>query len=139
MRIDVGGAENPTRLMSHDWHTNNGATPWHPVHVQNGLIANGPWALQVVQAGRYQITLWRWPEAQQRAMQCVRAAIEVAGVAAAADVLPSATHASFEVDLPAGPAMLRTKLVRATVAAVGGAAEPQEHGAYFASVRWLSK
>ena len=87
VRIDVGGAENPTRLMSHDWHTNNGATPWHPVHVQNGLIANGPWALQVVQAGRYQITLWRWPEAQQRAMQCVRAAIEVAGVAAAADVL----------------------------------------------------
>lgn len=135
VRIEVGGAENPAELMSHDWHTNDRGTPWHQNHVRNGFIGNGPWAVEVARAGRYEITLRRWPEQLDRSMNCAHASLAIGAVQVDKDVDPAATHATFLVDLPAGPAMLRTTLLRVAAKRGGG----KQHGAYFASVRALDR
>jgi arylsulfatase A-like enzyme len=133
VRIEIGGAENPAELMSHDWHTRDRGTPWHQNHVRNGHLGNGPWAIDVVRAGRYQITLRRWPAQLGRAMNCAHASLELGKVRVGKDVDPAETHATFVVDLPAGPTMLRTTLRRAAGKLGGG----KEHGAYFAAIRAL--
>ena len=131
VRIDLGGAESQTELMAHDWHSNNRGIPWHQSHVRAGRGGNGPWAIEVAQAGRYEITLRRWPKTLQRAMGCVHASLDIGKVHVACDLLPSMTHARFVVELPAGPAMLLTKLRQKSGQSAGGV----EHGAYFVSVR----
>jgi hypothetical protein len=96
--------------------------------VRNGYVSNGPWAVDVAAAGRYRVTLRRWPAVEARAMGCVEASIEVAGVRATKPVAGDDRSAVFEVTLPAGPTMLLTKLRRA---------DGEEHGAYFAEVERL--
>lgn len=128
VRIALGGKQNPTHLMSHDWHTNDKGTPWHQNHVRSGYVGNGPWAVDVAVAGRYRITLHRWPAHLGRAMKCTHAAIAIGDVRDARDLAPADTEAAFEVELPRGPAMLRTTLRRP---------DGKEHGAYFATVERL--
>ncbi|MDR8394554.1 arylsulfatase [Aliifodinibius sp. S!AR15-10] len=58
-RIKLGAKEaNPTWLNTHDIH---GMPRWLQDQVEVGLPANGYWAVEVVEAGRYEITLRRWP------------------------------------------------------------------------------
>ncbi len=135
VRVELGGAQTPSELMSHDWHTNDRGTPWHQNHVRNGYLGNGPWAVEVARAGRYEITLRRWPAQLDRAMKCVHASLTIGDVNVGKDVDPSATHATFLIDLPAGPAMLRTTL-RRQMEKGGGV---KEQGAYFASVRAVDR
>ncbi len=127
VRIGVGGAENPVALMSHDWHTQDQGVPWHQNHVRNGYVVNGPWAIDVEKAGKYQITLFRWPSHQERAMEVVYAAVAIAGESAEMEVSTEATNAVFHLRLAAGPTQLLTTLRRPDLV---------EHGAYFASVEW---
>ena len=126
VRIGLGGPVDPVELMSHDWHTGDRGVPWHQDHVTNGYVVNGPWAVEVVQPGAYEVTLRRWPAQLERGMDCVYASVQVAGRSAAMAVDPGATAATLRLELPAGPALLRTTLQRA---------DGTEHGAYFASVR----
>ena len=128
VRIGLGGPEDPVRLMSHDWHTEDRGTPWHQDHVRNGYVGNGPWAVEVERAGEYEIRLFRWPEHLARPMEAVHASIAIGEVERAVEIEPSATSADFTVRLPAGPAELWTTLRRES---------GEEHGAYFASVRRL--
>ena len=125
VRIAIGGAQNPTHLMSHDWHTEDKGTPWHQNHVRNGYVSNGPWAVDVAVPGRYRVTLRRWPAAEDRAMGCVRASIELGAVRVQKELQATDREAAFEVELPAGPALLLTTLRRQ---------DGKEHGAYFAEV-----
>ena len=125
VRIAVGGAENPVELMSHDWHTNDQGTPWHQNHVRRGFIGNGPWAVDIRESGRYDVTLRRWPAQLDRAMECVGAKVTVGGVEMECELEPSAKEATFRVTLAKGPAMLVTTLRRP---------DGKEHGAYFASI-----
>ena len=128
VRIGLGGDEDPTWLMSHDWHTNDQGTPWHQNHVRNGYVGNAPWAVDVSRPGEYEVTLWRWPAHLDRAMEVEHAALTLGGASAATDLEPTATHARFQLRLKPGPAEL-----------VGTLRRPDgvEHGAYFASVRRL--
>ncbi|MEM6570260.1 MAG: arylsulfatase [Planctomycetota bacterium] len=126
VHIHVGGAEDPVALMSHDWHTNDQGTPWHQNHVRNGYVGNGPWAVDVREAGRYEITLLRWPEHLERGMGATTAEIEIGGVERTMDIDPEAIRATFKVELPAGPTELLTTLTRT---------DGERHGAYFARVR----
>ena len=58
VRIGLGDdAENPAHLTCHDWHTDNGPVPWNQPSVARHPKANGFWAVDVKQAGRYEITL----------------------------------------------------------------------------------
>ena len=128
VRIAIGGAQNPTHLMSHDWHTEDKGTPWHQNHVRNGYVSNGPWAVDVAAAGRYRVTLRRWPAAEDRAMGCVRASLELGAVRAQKELRAADREATFEVELPAGQAFLLTTLRRE---------DGKEHGAYFAEIERL--
>ncbi|MFT5733306.1 MAG: arylsulfatase A-like enzyme [Planctomycetota bacterium] len=130
VRIGLGAAQANVPLMSHDWHEESGPTPWHQNHVRRGTVANGTWALNAEHEGDYEITLFRWPEQLERAMDVEHAAIQWTlpdGSIQRAEqsVEPRATRARFVVRLPAGPVDLRTTLRRP-----GG----EEHGAYFATV-----
>jgi arylsulfatase A-like enzyme len=52
--------QNPTRLMSHDWH--GAEVPWSQGTVRNGMQANGFWAVEIERDGTYQFELRRWPK-----------------------------------------------------------------------------
>ncbi len=130
VRIGVGGLEDPVELMSHDWHTEGAAVPWHQNHVRQGLVARGTWAIAVERSGEYEVTLRRWPAQLNRAMDCVRAAISVGGVEEAMEIGSSAISAVFRVRLAAGSTELSTTFRRSS---------GEEHGAYFASVRWIEQ
>jgi hypothetical protein len=130
VRIGVGGPQDPVPLMSHDWHTEDRGTPWHQDHVRNGTLGNGPWAIEVLRPGRYEVALYRWPAQLERAMDAVHASVSIGGASGELELEPSDTHASFRLVLPAGPTELATTLRRSDGA---------EHGAYFASVRWLGE
>ena len=59
-RIIIGTThENPSLLMSHDWHAEH-TPPWHQDHVRSGQISNGPWSLHVAESSDYEIKLYRW-------------------------------------------------------------------------------
>lgn len=60
--IVVGNpAENPTRLTCHDWMTDGEYPAWYQAMVREGSSVTGRWALRVERAGRYRISLRRWP------------------------------------------------------------------------------
>ncbi|MHC4908610.1 MAG: arylsulfatase [Planctomycetota bacterium] len=130
VRIGLGGAENPVRMMSHDWHTGDKGVPWHQNHVRSGIVANGPWAVDVARTGTYEVTLRRWPAHLERAMEIAHARIRIGATSAAMDVAPEATLARFRLELSAGPALCRATLVDA---------DGTERGAYFTSVRFVDE
>lgn len=61
-------AANPTQLTGHDWLTDGSMSPWNQVHIRSGKEAIGYWAVRVAQAGRYKISLRRWPQELSRAI-----------------------------------------------------------------------
>jgi len=68
-RIIVGHpSENPSRLTSHDWLTYDGTTPWNQGQIRRAQQGLGHWAIKVATAGRYRITLRRWPHATATAI-----------------------------------------------------------------------
>lgn len=61
-RIQIGNkAENPTVLTSHDWLTKAKMVPWNHSMIRSAPLTEGWWALNVAEAGKYRITLRRWP------------------------------------------------------------------------------
>jgi arylsulfatase A-like enzyme len=131
VRIGLGGDENPMTLYSHDWLM-PGVKPaaWHQKHVQRGDLINGAWAVDVKQAGNYEISLYRWPSYLDKAMDITKARLIIGDVESSQDVEKSATKATFIVKLNAGPAMLQTYLIRP---------DGKEHGAYFTEVKRLEE
>ncbi len=61
-------------------------------------------------------------------MKCTYARLKLGDIDVNKDVSPNATHARFELDLKAGPAMLQTWLTNE---------QGKEHGAYFVWVERL--
>ncbi|MFK7843940.1 MAG: arylsulfatase [Rhodothermales bacterium] len=129
VRIAVGNeAENPVEFMSHDWHTDNEAVPWHQRHVEAGLISNGYWAIDVEETGTYEVSLFRWPDQEDKAMEAQKARVRFNTLEATTTLSPEATEATFEVELNAGPATLQGWLTNE---------EGEEYGAYFVKVTKL--
>ncbi len=130
VRIDLGSdAQNPTRLMSHDWLTDDsGQCPWNQSHIRQGTLGNGPWAVNVVQDARYRFKLYRWPRHLNREMERTHARLTIAGHDVESKISSSQTFAAFDLDLKAGPAMLQTWLTRK---------DGKQHGAYFVWVERL--
>ena len=126
VRIGLGhAAENPVQLVSHDWHSDNGPVPWHQRHIESGLVANGFWAVDVEEAGTYEVKLTRWAAHLNRAMNVTDARIKMGEIEEEMTVSPADDAASFELELDAGPAMLQTWLTTA---------DGDERGAYFVEV-----
>jgi len=130
VRISLGSKAEPVTLLhSHDWHpTAGGNSPWHQNHVRNGFIGNGYWAVNVEQAGSYEVTLRRWPAQLDKPLEATMARVQVGEVSAELEVDAAATHASFKLDLPAGPARLQSWL---------SLPEGKQRGAFFVYIRRL--
>lgn len=61
-------AANPTQLTGHDWLTDGRISPWNQAHIRKGHTGVGYWAVRVAEAGRYKISLRRWPQELSRAI-----------------------------------------------------------------------
>jgi hypothetical protein len=142
VRIMVGAAgESPTRLTAHDWH---GGVPFDQDSVRRLPRLNAPWTLEVARPGRYCFTLSHQPAVEPRPLEAVSAELRVwegddrTGPARACqlDVSPGATEVRGEIDLPAGPILLETRLLEAT----GPEGMPPEgpRGAFFVELERLN-
>ena len=129
VRYVLGGAENPMTLSSHDWLM-PGVEPsaWHQKHIKRGDLINGPWAVDVKQAGTYEFTLHRWAPYLNKPMDVTGARLLIGAIDESQSLEKDATGATFRVKLEAGPAMLQTWFTRA---------DGKQHGAYYTRVRLL--
>jgi len=124
VRFDLGGAENPTTLMGHDWFMpGTTRSAWHHKHVLENALINGPFMVRVVKAGRYRITPLRWPEYLDKPAKPWTAEVEVdcEGERHRAAITEAAgtSQGSAELTLPAGPAALTATLTRSDGASFG--------------------
>ena len=137
--IDIGARGFPeVTLTSHDWRNELSAgSVWNQVQVRAGILLEGYWEINVVQAGRYKIVLRRWPKEETRALRegipgtvfsdyrsleehgygggrsipVCRARITVNGMNRKAQLHNDDRHAAFDVDLESGPAHLSARFV----------------------------
>ena len=60
--IAIGGpGATLLRLNTYDWHNEEWEGAWNQSLVRQGLICNGHWEVEVVEAGNYRFDLRRWP------------------------------------------------------------------------------
>ena len=129
VRIGVGSeAENPAHLTAHDWHAPQEQVPGDQGHIRNGLLGNGYWEVEVTQPGKYRVKLRRWPPEAEGPLEAKHARVKIGDPSKEQDVSAGATSASFEMDLPAGPARLQTWLTKP---------DGSERGAYYVEVTRL--
>jgi len=110
--------QNPTRLMSHDWHGPN--PPWSQEVVRSGSQANGFWAVEIQRDGTYEFELRRWPReadapineaiAGGKAIVATKARLKVADEDLTRPVPHDAHSVTFRVELKAGKTRLQTWL-----------------------------
>jgi len=132
VRYAIGGGENPMTLSGHDWLIPPGDKDavWNQNQIRRGDVSNGPWAIDVAQAGTYEITLHRWAPYLEKPMGMIEARLRIGDLVQSQTLEESATGATFKVELPAGPGMLKTWLKRP-------GPERIEQGAYYLDVRYL--
>jgi arylsulfatase A-like enzyme len=117
--LTVGAPEeNPVELTSSDWQDVYADNSNH-IRTAAGGPRGGPWNINVARAGKYEITLRRWPFDQDdaaltgnvtppgKALPIRAALIEVGDLKQKAKVVIGDKQATFQVDLPAGPTQLR--------------------------------
>jgi arylsulfatase A-like enzyme len=127
VRIELGSPQaNPTLLTCHDWHTNNGPVPWNQGAIRRDQTANGFWAVDVVRAGEYEITLRSRPAHVNHPLNPGTARILIGPVDSKLPIKQGATAVTFRVPLKAGTAKLQTWF---------GEANGTTRGAYFVTVR----
>lgn len=154
VRITLGDEkENLVHLTCHDWHTNDAPVPWNQQAVAKNPKDNGFWAVDVKQAGRYEITARMRPHYVKDSPPLKAKWLHIkvdydslapmpadpkaewvdvgAGISASATVIDSDdVPAKMTLELKEGKARLKTTLE-------GG--PNGEHGAYFVDVKWLGK
>ncbi len=109
--------------------------------VKAGFVGSGSWAIDVTEAGKYEIVVTRWPiELGAPISGKVDGGVAIvatkvrllAGTGELSKEVPEgATKIRFEVDLPAGSQRLQAWLVDDTKD------EPVERGAYFVYIKRL--
>ncbi len=128
--------QNPTRLMSHDWHSPNPA--WSQTAVRNGSKSNGFWAVEIERDGEYEISLRRWPAELNkpinaaipngRAINAAEARITIADIDQKKPVPRDAVEVKFRVNLKACKTRLQTWFIDD---------KGDSRGAYYAYVKRL--
>jgi arylsulfatase A-like enzyme len=134
-RYDLGGAENPTTLMSHDWLMEKGNAAWHQNAVRGNALSNGSFMVDIKQAGKYRITPMRWPEYVDKPEGCVQASVRVhygegGGNGVAWEVVPDGRVGSKDIELKPGPARLKATLTRE---------DGKTFGAYYVKIEYLGE
>lgn len=60
--VSIGGpGATRLRLNTHDWRNQACECAWNQSLVRQGLICNGHWEVEVIEAGAYRFVLRRWP------------------------------------------------------------------------------
>lgn len=143
-RIIVGNpAENPSALTSHDWLTIAGGTPWNQAHIRKAAFGTGVWALKVEKAGKYRISLRRWPreagkhiraslpkgapvpgltafrETPGKTIDAKTAGIIIGDIKKETAVSEDAQEISYEVELKAGEAYLEGYFIQGNGKKIG--------------------
>lgn len=108
--------QNPTRLMSHDWHSPDPA--WSQQMVLNASQANGFWAVEIERDGTYEFELRRWPIELDapingdipggKAIAATSARLKLADVDVSKPVSKEDHAVTFSVKLKAGKSRLET-------------------------------
>jgi arylsulfatase A-like enzyme len=123
VRIGLGAPEeNPACLFAMDWLASEGKVPFSQGQVKSGMIANGPWAVDITRPGKYRFELYRWPKHLNREMDCKHAKIKIGDLEKEMPLKTSDTKAVFELELEKGPAFLQSWLTNFN---------DKAHGAYF--------
>jgi arylsulfatase A-like enzyme len=137
VRFDLGGAENPTTLMSHDWYMSEGEgdSAWHHVYVERNELRNGPFMVNVKKAGKYRITPMRWPEYVDKPSGVIKArltmSVEFDGSRSTVwKTDPTQPVPSTAVELSSGPAELMATLTRE---------DGKTFGAYYVKIEYLGE
>ncbi len=131
VRIVLGAPEeNPTTLICHDWHTNNGKVPWNQGAIRRDLRANGFWAVRVARDGRYRFTLRVRPKGVPHELDPGTARLKIGEVELSKNISKGMREVVFETDLKAGDDKLQTWLV---------STDGKSRGAYFVEVERLEK
>jgi len=145
-------AENPSRLTSHDWMC-KGFAPWNQASIRALRVPEtAPWAVQIHEAGEYELTLRRWPEEIDHPIRAdlppggpvpgqsayrttpgvglpaVKARVECQGRTVEAEVLPDARAVTVRLSLAAGAGRMSAVFVDA---------EGKETGVFYVYVRKL--
>ncbi len=122
--ITVGAdEENPAFLSAHDWHAEK--IPWHQEVVVEAPLFNGPWEINVAEAGMYRITLMERPEEAAYAIAATKAILQVGGQTLETEIPSGSNSIGFELELEAGAGQLVTTFV---------SENGDERGAYYVSV-----
>jgi arylsulfatase A-like enzyme len=108
--------QNPTRLMSHDWHCPNPV--WSQKAVLNSVVSDGFWAVEIDRDGTYEFELRRWPAevdaaindaiADGKAIAATKARLKVADKDLTRPIPADAHYVRFQVELKAGNTRLQT-------------------------------
>jgi arylsulfatase A-like enzyme len=108
--------ENPTRLMSHDWHGPNPV--WSQEAVRRGPKSNGFWAVEIDRDGTYEFGLRRWPIELDvainagipggKAITATSARLKVGDLDVSKPVAQQDHAATFRIKLKAGKTRLET-------------------------------
>jgi len=108
-------SQNPVTITCHDWHGRS--VPWNQRAIRAGAKANGFWAVEIEKAGRYEISLRRWPEELDepitatgpgKAISATKARLKIGGVDETKPITPLAKAVTFTVTLPPGKTRLET-------------------------------
>ncbi len=147
---------NPATLTCHDWIT-TGSTPWNQSHVRAALTGKantGFWNVNVVQDGKYEVRVRRWPVESGaaidqelppgadvpgqtpyrakpgKAVPAVRATLTIGDETWESDRISSGDHETvFNVSLKAGKTRLSSLFITA---------DGTEYGGYYAYVKRLN-
>ena len=132
-RITVGAPAAPTTtLTAHDWRPSSGNArdvPWSQSRIKKDLPCNGAWFVDVARPGRYQFHLRRRPDSAPLPIAANRATIVCGAQRKTATINPQDEAPTLILDLPAGPARLKTILERT---------DGQTRGAYYVTVERLA-
>jgi hypothetical protein len=106
VRTHIGNeAENPLTLCVVDQYTEVG----NPSNkLRKFPTASAPYMLHVDQAGKYQITLRRYPREVETPIEAVKAEIQIAGQTLKETIEEYATQVQFDLELETGDAELLT-------------------------------
>lgn len=131
VRIVLGSDAAPAaELTAHDWHPLSGQlhdVPWsQAATIEKDPASNGFWAVQFAEPGRYEFRLRRRPASHPVPVRATNAAVSVGDVTESVEIDPNSPAGHVVLDVPAGPAELKTELV---------GTDGQKRGAYYVEVR----
>lgn len=100
--------ERPSRLTAHDWHNPASQVPWNQSQIREDPELNGFWAVEMAEAGAYEIELRQRPRGVEHPIDGSTARVRVGNVERSKEIPPGASAVTFRGRLEAGPARLQT-------------------------------